>query len=158
MHLEQITERLQGTQTGGIIVIARNNDRDDIVAGELRQGLRHQFLGSERRASLVKDVPGHQDSINVLAPGNINDLGKHRPVLIYPRAIANSPAYVPVRGVKKPHARILNTRFLGLETASKRVAAISVRPPGSPRPAWGIESGPEWECRVETRSSARTLK
>ena len=96
MHVKQIAERFQGAQAGGVIVVAGNDDRDDIVAGELRQGLRHQFLGSKRRAPLMKDIPSHQDGINLLALGNINNLGKHRPVLIHPRAIANSPAHVPV--------------------------------------------------------------
>ena len=102
--LEQIAQRLQGAQAGGVIVVAGNDDGHDILAGELGQGSGHQLLGGKRRALFMKNVAGDQHGIDLLALGNIDKFGKYGPVFIHPGTIANRAADVPVRGVQKLHA------------------------------------------------------
>ena len=96
MHLEQITHGFQGTQPGSVVMIAGNDDGYDVFAGELRQCARHQFLRSKRRTPLVKNVSSDENRIDPFAPGNLNNLVKHSPVLVHTRTIADSPAHMPI--------------------------------------------------------------
>ena len=86
-----------------MIVIAANHHGVDAAFDDFGKAIEHQPFGIGGRGHGVEQIACHQQAIDALTNGDIQDLGHHLLLLVKPRSATQRLAHVPVAGVQKSH-------------------------------------------------------
>ena len=99
----QRSERADGAQPGGGVVISGDDDHLAIGARQPEQRVVHQPLGLRRRRGRVEQVTGDEDQLACLVLRDGDQLAEHRLRLAEARPTTQGLAHVPVGRMEDPH-------------------------------------------------------
>jgi hypothetical protein len=99
-HPAQVEEWLDRLETGGAVVVPPHHQHRAHL-GQVEQCLVDDLLVFGGGGRDVEEVADDERDIDLLLPGNGDDLGEHRPVLPGPGATADLPPHMPVRRVEQ---------------------------------------------------------
>ena len=105
----QRQQRGDGPQSPGVVVIAGDDGHVGAGAGQREERLVDDLLGVRWGGGRVEQVPGYDDQVDGVLPGDRRDLGQYQAVLVGAVGAAQTLADMPVRRVQQLHRALRRT-------------------------------------------------